>query len=141
MKYAELLTNLLIDLQSIFRQNNKNMSLSFSQIIVISSIPEAGIDMTGLSQKLGVDNSTTTRLINVLLKNSLVVKSPSEKDRRSNILTLSDKGKKVRGEIENNIENASYKFFCNMDTKNKILTKDLLSSLHWSILKYKLEKQ
>ena len=141
MKYAELLTNLLIDLQSIFRENNKNLSLSFSQIIVISSIPEVGIDMTGLSQKLGVDNSTTTRLINVLLKNSLVVKSLSEKDRRSNILTLSDKGKKVRGEIENNIENVSYKFFYNMDTKNKILTKDLLSSLHWSILKYKLEKQ
>lgn len=141
MKYAELLTNLLIDLQSIFRENNKNLSLSFSQIIVISSIPEAGIDMTGLSQKLGVDNSTTTRLINVLLKNSLVVKSLSKKDRRSNILTLSDKGKKVRGEIENNIENASYKVFCNMDIKNKILTKDLLSSLHWSILKYKLEKQ
>ena len=140
MKYAELLTNLLIDLQSIFRQNNKNMSLSFSQIIVISSIPEVGIDMTGLSQKLGVDNSTTTRLINVLLKNSLVVKSLSEKDRRSNILTLSDKGKKVRVEIENNIENASYKVFCNMDIKNKILIKDLLSSLHWSILKYKLEK-
>ena len=70
MKYAELLTNLLIDLQSIFRENNKNLSLSFSQIIVISSIPEAGIDMTGLSRKLGVDNSTTTRLINVLLKNS-----------------------------------------------------------------------
>ena len=141
MKYAELLTNLLIDLQSIFRENNKNLSLSFSQIIVISSIPEVGIDMTGLSQKLGVDNSTTTRLINVLLKNSLVVKSLSEKDRRSNILTLSDKGKKVRGEIENNIENASYKVFCNMGIKNKILTKDLLSSLHWSILKYKLEKQ
>ena len=141
MKYAELLTNLLIDLQSIFRENNKNLSLSFSQIIVISSIPEVGIDMTGLSQKLGVDNSTTTRLINVLLKNSLVVKSLSEKDRRSNILTLSDKGKKVRGKIENNIENASYKVFCNMDIKNKILTKDLLSSLHWSILKYKLEKQ
>ena len=140
MKYAELLTNLLIDLQSIFRENNKNLSLSFSQIIVISSIPEAGIDMPGLSQKLGVDNSTTTRLINVLLKNSLVVKSLSEKDRRSVILTLSDKGKKVRGEIENNIENASYKVFCNMDKKNKILTKDLLSSLHWSILKYKLEK-
>ena len=97
--------------------------------------------MTGLSQKLGVDNSTTTRLINVLLKNSLVVKSLSEKDRRSNILTLSDKGKKVRGEIENNIENASHKVFCNMDIKNKIFTKDLLSSLHWSILKYKLEKQ
>ena len=112
MKYAELLTNLLIDLQSIFRENNKNLSLSFSQIIVISSIPEVGIDMTGLSQKLGVDNSTTTRLINVLLKNSLVVKSLSEKDRRSNILTLSDKGKKVRGEIVNNIENESYKFFC-----------------------------
>ena len=141
MKYAELLTNLLIDLQSIFRENNKNLSLSFSQIIVISSIPEVGIDMTGLSQKLGVDNSTTTRLINVLLKNSLVVKSLSEKDRRSNILTLSDKGKKVRVEIENNIENASYKVFCNMDIKNKILIKDLLSSLHWSILKYKLEKQ
>ena len=57
MNNAELLTNLLTDLQSIFREKNKNLPFSLSQIILISSIPEQGIDMTSLSKKIGIDKT------------------------------------------------------------------------------------
>ena len=49
MEFAELLKQLLIDLQSIFRKNNKDLPLSLAQVIVISSIPIEGINMTALS--------------------------------------------------------------------------------------------
>ena len=58
MEFGELLKQFLIDLQSVFRTQLKKLDLTLSQIILISSIPIGGIDMTTLSIKIGVDNST-----------------------------------------------------------------------------------
>ena len=73
MEITELFSQLLIDLQSLFRKNNKNLSLSLSQIVVLSSIPALGTTMSSLSSRIGVDNSTLTRLINVLETKELVM--------------------------------------------------------------------
>ena len=139
MNNAELLTNLLTDLQSIFREKNKNLPFSLSQIILISSIPEQGIDMTSLSKKIGIDNSTTTRLIHNLQKKDIIIKSSNIEDKRSNILTLSKKGIEANKSIEENIEKLSKQIFSYFSDKNRILTRDLLSSFHWNLLKYKLD--
>ena len=74
MEFEELFTQLLIDLQAVFRKNNKNTSLSLSQVIVLSSIPVDGIIMGDLALRIGVDNSTLTRLIGVLKNKGLVKK-------------------------------------------------------------------
>ena len=141
MNNAELLTNLLTDLQSIFREKNKNLPFSLSQIILISSIPEQGIDMTSLSKKIGIDNSTTTRLIHNLQKKDIIIKSSNIEDKRSNILTLSKKGIEANKSIEENIEKFSKQIFSYFEDKNRILTKDLLSAFHWNLLKYKLDNK
>ena len=141
MNNAELLTNLLTDLQSIFREKNKNLPFSLSQIILISSIPEQGIDMTSLSKKIGIDNSTTTRLIHNLQKKDIIIKSSNIEDKRSNILTLSKKGIEVNKSIEENIEKFSKQIFSYFEDKNRILTKDLLSAFHWNLLKYRLNNK
>ena len=108
MEFAELLKQLLIDLQSIFRKNNKGLPLSLAQVIVISSIPIEGINMTALSQRLGVDNSTLTRFIDILQK------------------------------IELNIDCAAKQIFSQFPKQDKIIAKDLLCMLHWNMSKYKL---
>ncbi|MBO69876.1 MAG: hypothetical protein CMG36_03360 [Candidatus Marinimicrobia bacterium] len=141
MNNAELLTNLLTDLQSIFREKNKNLPFSLSQIILISSIPEQGIDMTSLSKKIGIDNSTTTRLIHNLQKKDIIIKSSNIEDKRSNILTLSKKGIEANKSIEENIEKFSKQIFSYFEDKNRILTKDLLSAFHWNLLKYRLNNK
>jgi len=141
MKNAELLINLLTDLQSIFRKKNKNLPFSLSQIILISSIPEQGIDMTSLSKKIGIDNSTTTRLIHNLQKKDIIIKSSNIEDKRSNILTLSKKGIEANKSIEENIEKFSKQIFSYFEDKNRILTKDLLSAFHWNLLKYRLNNK
>ena len=141
MNNAELLTNLLTDLQSIFREKNKNLPFSLSQIILISSIPEQGIDMTSLSKKIGIDNSTTTRLIHNLQKKDIIIKLSNIEDKRSNILTLSKKGIEANKSIEENIEKFSKQIFSYFEDKNRILTKDLLSAFHWNLLKYRLNNK
>ena len=141
MNNAELLTNLLTDLQSIFREKNKNLPFSLSQIILISSIPEQGIDMTSLSKKIGIDNSTTTRLIHNLQKKDIIIKSSNIEDKRSNIITLSKKGVEANKSIEENIEKFSKQIFSYFEDKNRILTKDLLSAFHWNLLKYRLNNK
>ena len=82
MELAELFSQLLIDLQSVFRKNNKHLSLSLSQVVVLSSIPVDGITMSNLSHRIGVDNSTLTRLIGILEHKGLVER------RKNKILAL-----------------------------------------------------
>ena len=63
MSYGEILSSFLIDLQSIFRKKIKVKNASFQQIIALATIPSKGIEMTPLAKRIGIDNSTATRLI------------------------------------------------------------------------------
>jgi|TARA_B100000959_G_scaffold136368_1_gene143321 DNA-binding MarR family transcriptional regulator len=138
MEFAELLKQLLIDLQSIFRKNNKELPISFSQVIVISSIPNDGINMSLLSYRIGVDNSTLTRLIDILIKNNYVIKIKNPKDKRSTIVSLTKDGGEILNKIESNIDSFSEKIYNHFPMEDKIKIKDILSALHWNVSKYKL---
>ena len=138
MEFAELLKQLLIDLQSIFRKNNKELPISFSQVIVISSIPNDGINMSLLSYRIGVDNSTLTRLIDILIKNNYVIKIKNPKDKRSAIVSLTRDGRELLNKIESNIDSFSEKIYNHFPMEDKIKIKDILSALHWNVSKYKL---
>ena len=138
MEFAELLNQLLIDLQSIFRKKNKELSVSFSQVIVISSIPNDGINMSLLSHRIGVDNSTLTRLIGILIKNNYVIKIKNPKDKRSTIVSLTKDGGEILNKIESNIDSFSEKIYNHFPMEDKIKIKDILSALHWNVSKYKL---
>ena len=140
MEFAELLNQLLIDLQSIFRKNNKDLPLSFSQVIVISSIPNDGINMSLLSHRIGVDNSTLTRLIDILIKNNYVIKIKNPNDKRSVIVSLTKDGREILKKIESNIDSFSEKIYNDFPIEDKIKIKDTLGALHWNISKYKLSE-
>ena len=140
MEFAELLNQLLIDLQSIFRKKNKELSVSFSQVIVISSIPNDGINMSLLSHRIGVDNSTLTRLIDILIKNNYVIKIKNPKDKRSVIVSLTKDGREILKKIESNIDSFSEKIYNDFPIEDKIKIKDTLGVLHWNISKYKLSE-
>ena len=94
MEFGELLKQFLIDLQSLFRTSTKKLNLTLPQITLLSSIPIDGIDMSTLSKRIGVDNSTLTRLIDILIKNNFVRKIKNPKDGRSFIILLTVSGEK-----------------------------------------------
>ena len=140
MEFGELLKQFLIDLQSLFRTQFKKLDLTLSQIILISSIPMDGIDMTTLSIKIGVDNSTLTRLIDILMKKGIVQKNRSSQDRRSYIISVTKKGELLQSKIEDEIDSFVSKLFRNTRLEDQQELKKSLSSFHWIVSKYFLNK-
>ena len=140
MEFGELLKQFLIDLQSLFRTQFKKLDLTLSQIILISSIPIDGIDMTTLSIKIGVENSTLTRLIDILMKKGIVQKNRSSQDRRSYIISATKKGELLQSKIEDEIDSFVSKLFRNTRLEDQEELKKSLSSFHWIVSKYFLNK-
>ena len=139
MEFGELLKQFLIDLQCLFRTNLRHLNLTLPQIILISSIPSNGIDMTSLSKKIGIDNSTLTRLIRILLKNGIVEKTANPKDKRSIIVSLLPKGESLQLNIEKEIDLFISALYKNIPMENRDELKESLSGFHWSVTKHKLE--
>ena len=140
MEFGELLKQFLIDLQSLFRTQFKKLDLTLSQIILISSIPIDGIDMTTLSIKIGVDNSTLTRLIDILMKKGIVQKNRSSQDKRSYFISVTKKGELLQSKIEDEIDSFVSKLFRNTRLEDQEELKKSLSSFHWIVSKYFLNK-
>lgn len=56
--------------------------------------------MQQVADLLGIEITTFSRQIQNLIRMELVMKLPSEEDKRASILALTDKGKKVAAEID-----------------------------------------
>ena len=138
MEFGELLKQFLIDLQSLFRKSTKKLNLTLPQITLLSSIPIDGIDMSTLSQRIGVDNSTLTRLIDILIKNNFVRKIKNPKDGRSFIILLTVSGEKLQFKIEQQIDQFGSKIFSKIPIEDQDEVKETLSTLHWLISKHRL---
>ena len=140
MEFPELFTQLLIDLQSVFRKNNKDLPISLSQAVLLLSIPRDGIIMSELAIRVGVDNSTLTRLIHTMDENSLIQKKMNKNDRRSTLIYLSKIGEKNVKLIEENIDQFTNKILQNIPNIDQVRLKNDLNSLHWAVTMFKLSE-
>ena len=134
-----ILKQFLIDLQSLFRTSTKKLNVTLPQIILITSIPIDGIDMSTLSYRIGVDNSTLTRLIDILMRNKVVRKIKNPKDGRSYIILLTNIGEKLQFKIDQQIDQFGSKLYSRIPIEDQDEVKETLSSLHWLISKYRLD--
>ena len=139
MNSGELLNQLLVDLQSLFRTSFRKKKFTLSQINLIFSIPINGIEMTSISSYLGIDNSTLTRNVNVLSKQNILKRDANPKDGRSKLLVLTSEGIDVKLELENTIEKIGNKIFKNKNFVDSHHFIDMLDALHWEINKLKLK--
>ena len=103
MDFGELLKVFLLDLQSIFRYRVSSPDITLPQILLLSSISSEGTDMSSLSKQMGVDNSTMTRLIGVLIRNDWVEKYKGENDRRVVFVKITSQGEDIRRKIDTKI--------------------------------------
>ena len=139
MEFGELLKQFLIDLQSLFRTSTKKLNVTLSQITLISSIPIDGINMSTLSHRIGVDNSTLTRLIDILIRNKIVRKIRNPNDSRSFIILLTKNGEKLQYKIEQEIDRFGSKLYSKIPMEDQDEIKEVLSTLHWLISKHRLD--
>ena len=140
MNYGEILSLLLIDLNSLFRNNIKIGDASFQQLIALSIIPSAGIEMTPLAKKIGIDNSTLTRLIIRLEENGWVKREASPADKRVTNVTLTITGNRLQNDLEKQYEKIGDKVEQLVDPLERQSTLQHIQSLHWILLKMNLKK-
>ena len=135
MNYGELLSILLIDLQSIFRKNVVVKGASFQQLIALSIIPDDGIEMSPLAKKIGIDNSTATRLVIGLEKQGWVIRKTPLHDKRVIQVFLTDKGDIVQNKLEKKFERIGAVIEKEVNPLDRHEIIEYVSSLHWILSK------
>ena len=127
MHYGELISSFLIDLQRLFRLNISIKDLTYSQTLAMISIPDDGIEMSELAWKLGLDNSTVTRLVIRLEKKNWVERKRSQRDQRAIEVFLTDKGALIQHDIEKEIDNIGEKIKSEVEKDQKESIKSAIS--------------
>ena len=134
MTLGELLSSILINLQSIFKNNVNIEGLTFPKALALLIIPYDGIEMSMLSRKLGVDNSTTTRLIKGMETDGLVERKGSKKDRRVISVFLTKSGEILYKELELQIDRVGVDLHKKMKHLDKHNIIEALTDLNWALI-------
>tara|TARA_Y100000817_G_C16795390_1_gene517101 strand:- start:698 stop:1006 length:309 start_codon:yes stop_codon:yes gene_type:complete len=82
-------------------------------------IHSTGISMSELAYSLGLDKSTLTRNINVLIKRDLVEKYRDSDDFRVYKVILSEKGEEYKSKLYSDLDNFTSIFLNSLDDKAK----------------------
>ena len=141
MSYGEILSSFLIDLQRIFRKKIKIQNASFQQIMALSAIPSKGIEMTPLAKKIGIDNSTATRLIKGLEDKEWVNREVSSHDGRVTKVMLTVLGSNMQTDIEKQCEEIGEMIEKLVSPIDRQAIHDRIQLLHWVLIKMDLDKQ
>ena len=135
MNYSELLSSFLVDLQSLYRKNISIDGASFPQILALSIIPDDGIEMSALSKKIGIDNSTSTRLIIGLEKKGWVERKPAHHDKRVIQVFLTIDGDEIQAGLEQQFDKLGSVIEKEVDPLDRNEMIEYISSLHWILSK------
>ena len=135
MNYGEVLVLFFIELRSLYKKKIDLKGASFQQMIAIAAIPLDGIEMSALSEKLGIDNSTATRLINGLVAKKWVSRYQYEDDKRIIKVGLTKKGKVAQIVFEDQFDKIGHIIEKNIDPIDKQKTIEVISKLKWIMLK------
>ena len=135
MNYSELLSSFLIDLQSLYRKNVSISGASFPQILALSIIPDDGIEMSALSKKIGIDNSTATRLVMGLEKKGWVNRRSANYDKRVIQVTLTKGGDEIQTQLEQQFDSLGAAIEREVDPLDRNEMIEHVSSLHWILSK------
>ena len=120
--------SLNIKLTAIFRIISSKYNLSFSQYCIIMKINSSGIPMSELARNLGLDKSTLTRNINVLINRNIVEKFRDSSDLRVYKVILSDIGYKLKTNLYSDLDCFTSELLYSLDdnTQNQIAVIDKL---------------
>ncbi|MFQ6674779.1 MAG: MarR family winged helix-turn-helix transcriptional regulator [Fidelibacterota bacterium] len=140
MELGERLKELTLVLNALHRRHLCNRGQTLSQCFVLMSIPYDGMDMSGLSRKLGLDNSTTTRLVDTLERHGWVKRQRDRLDRRVMTVRLTQKGEEVATELDASMESLGNAILEDLSPQKREETREVLQEVLWSLSKEKLRE-
>ena len=104
MILSEHFTALNIKLTSIFRILSNKYDISYSQYCILMKIDVDGNPMSELAKNLGLDKSTLTRNIKILINRNLVDKIQDESDLRVYKVYLTEDGESIKQSLYHDID-------------------------------------
>ncbi len=128
---TEYLHSFILHMNVVIRRVSANNTLSLSQYFALSNIPTSGISMTELSIIVGIDKSTLTRNINILLQSGLVEKRKSDFDKRGYTVFLSSKGDDLINKLHDEIEIIINQFIETVSSDSKQDFINILETINW----------
>mgnify|MGYP001309945146 FL=1 len=130
---SEYLTSFISNLNVIVRKVASDNNLSLSQYFTLSNISSSGILMGELSKLVGVDKSTLTRNIRILLNRDLVLKNQSTSDKREHIIMLTNHGEKLIDKLDSGMEKELSIIIEDIDSISKQTLSNIIESINWKI--------
>ena len=140
MQLGELLSSLFVNLQALIKREVNLGRASFPKIIALSIIPPDGLEMSALAKKMGVDNSTATRLVIGMEKAGWVRRESSLYDKRINQVFLTKEGYSLQSNLEVQFESIGKVVEGSLNPADKLGISDAISSLNWVLLKLIADK-
>ncbi len=128
---TEYLHSFILHMNVVVRRVSANNNLSLSQYFALSNIPTSGISMTELSKIIGIDKSTLTRNINILLQSGLVEKRKSVFDKRGYTVFLSSNGDDLINKLHDEIEIIINQFIETVSSDSKQDFINMLETINW----------
>ena len=138
---GELLFSLFINLQSMIKKNINIDGASFQRVTALSIVPTDGIEMSSLASRLGIDNSTATRLIIGMENVGWVSRQISKIDKRVIEVYLTREGSKLQFELERQLDFIGEKVDSQIGPIEKQKTIDRMANLNWILLKLSTHKK
>ena len=135
MQLGELLSSLLVNLQALIKKEVNLGRASFPKIIALSIIPPDGIEMSALAKRMGIDNSTATRLIIGMEIAGWLNRQSNLYDKRVTQVFLTKKGYSLQSDLEGQFELIGKVVEESLKPSDKVNISDSLSSLNWVLLK------
>ena len=135
MQLGELLNSLLVNLQTLIKREVNLGRASFPKIIALSIIPPDGLEMSALARRMGIDNSTATRLVIGMEVAGWVNRQSNLKDKRVTQVFLTRKGYSLQSDLEEQFALIGKVVEEFLNPSDKVEISDSLSSLNWALLK------
>jgi DNA-binding MarR family transcriptional regulator len=135
MQLGELLSSLLVNLQALMKREVNLDKASFPKIIALSIIPPDGLEMSALAKRMGIDNSTATRLVIGMEVAGWVNRESNLYDKRVTQVFLTKKGYSLQSDLEEQFALIGKVVEESLNPLDKVNISDSLSSLNWVLLK------
>ena len=135
MQLGELLSSLLVNLQALIKREVNLGRASLPKIIALSIIPHDGLEMSVLAKRMGIDNSTATRLIDGMEIAGWVNRQSYLNDKRVTQVFLTRKGYSLQADLEEQFALIGKVVEKSLNPSDKVEISDSLSSLNWALLK------
>jgi len=133
MEVGELLTDLTLTLSALHRRSVSHTGLTVPQSFVLSIVPSEGVDMSTLALRLGLDNSTVTRLVATLEKKNYLERRREEHDGRVVSVYLTEQGEETVTLLELSEDKLGEIVLESIPEEKRAQLKEILEEFLWNL--------